>query len=148
MRHERNPCLFEEPHDWLYTVYYVSGRWALWAHLCQILQGCQDSENLPLPQTHVDLQDNRHNSCFNINSCEGPNLEITCGKWWPLSLILSPVSKPHNHCYDVSKMFDFPDALELLPETWLQHIFSASYLIQGIMFTNDGQVNPMNSASL
>ena len=124
MRHERNLCLLEKPHDQLYTVCYMSRRWAPWAHLCQILEGCQDSENLLLPQTHVDLQDNGHNSHFDINNQESTNLEIACGKEWPPSLILSPVLKPHDHRYDVSKMFDFLDALELLPEAWLQHILS------------------------
>ena len=62
--------------------------------------------------------------CFNINSHKSPNWEITCGKRWPPSLILSPASKAHDQCYDVSKMFDFLYALELLPETWLRHILS------------------------
>ena len=33
--------------------------------------------------------------------------------------ILPPALKPHNHHYDVSKMFVFLDALELLPDAWL-----------------------------
>ena len=53
-----------------------------------------------------------------------PTWKLHNRKQWPPSLILSPVSKPHNHCNDVSKMFDFPDALQLLLETWLQHILS------------------------
>ena len=83
-----------------------------------------NTENLSLPGTHIDLQDNQHSPHFDINSCKSPNLEITCRKQWPPSLVLSPMSKPHNHHYNVLKIFCFPDALELLSEARLSHILS------------------------
>ena len=47
-----------------------------------------------------------HNSHFDVNCSQSPDLEIACGKRWPPSLILPPASKPHDHRYDVLKIFD------------------------------------------
>ena len=75
----------------------------LWAYLRQVLESGQDPQGLHLPLCHVSLFDDRNDSSLDGGWVQSPKLEVTGWKQWPCSMLLLPLTEPHQHGYNIYK---------------------------------------------
>ena len=117
---EGDPELFEESHDSMLCVTCPNGR--PFGPTSVRYWKVVNTQRTSLSPRLMSTWERTDRTCFNIDASNGPHLEGTCRDWWPPPLVLFPAPEPHNHYYNVLKLFCSPDTVELLLEAWICHV--------------------------
>ena len=122
MRHERNLSLFKGSHDQLCATCPGGGLFgptsAKYWRAVNTQRTCL-SPRLILTCKTMDIT-----LILILTIMRAPTWKLHTGSNGHHPWSCLPMLKPHDHCYNVSQMFGFLDALELLSEVWLHHFLS------------------------